>query len=521
MATRDAVRRLKEMLAKSMNISSQSPEMLFAMASFSKFYSRFYNSCISVTDPEILDTHRLVKVPKLIYLILKSLGFCTFRAGNQDVPLMGPGGHPVCEGERRSFLGLHLRDRGSKFLSDAASSVANLGRRAHQATAVASTTVTRGVSGAGNRALGYHSTMIAAIKNSSEIRKELDDAYQEDLKILEVRGISPIQAEDPVNNPKFVIYNAVRKEILNKIPHDVVKNSVLGNPRMEEEHLRAMIRAQQGHFAALRQGQHEVRQGLGSFFTRTGTAGTQNLRETSERKQQEIDTSKLYGIIKQRKLDCKKKVTEESIKMVNAENLRCAKIYEDAVKEIQNLNFDPTTTWENLSDRVPHEWKFEGDQAHSHTPPGGTLPTVTHIPSHITPGTSTSSASSASSSSSDSQNIRPHIVQQPNAIGSATLGSKPGQQSHSHAGQQDDLRPMAYPPSERASASLIQSRSPSSSPYAAIAEGLRNKQQGNRGRASSIDKDNRGRASSTGNIKRSRWQTSRNHSSVTGKKKPS
>jgi hypothetical protein len=134
-------------------------------------------------------------------------------------------------------------------------------------------------------------------------------------------------------------------------------------------------------------------------------------------------------------------------------------------------------------------------------------------------------------------------VQQPNAIGSASSiftpstdppmfppsrsqfpmqsHSNPGQQSHSHAGQQDDLRPMAYPPSERASASLIQSRSPSSSPFAAIAEGLRNKQQGNRGRASSIDKGNRGRASSTGNIKRSRWQTPRNHSSVTGKKKPS
>ena len=74
------------------------PELLFAMASFSKFYSQFYNSCVSTQDGEILDRHRLVKVPRMVYLILKSLGFCIFQTEEGEAPLMGPGGHPVCVG---------------------------------------------------------------------------------------------------------------------------------------------------------------------------------------------------------------------------------------------------------------------------------------------------------------------------------------------------------------------------------------------------------------------------------------
>jgi len=96
MATQSAVRRIKAMLSQSMQVSLKSPELLFAMASFSKFYSQFYNSCVTTQNGEILDRHRLVKVPRMVYLILKSLGFCIFQTEEGDAPLRGPGGHPVC-----------------------------------------------------------------------------------------------------------------------------------------------------------------------------------------------------------------------------------------------------------------------------------------------------------------------------------------------------------------------------------------------------------------------------------------
>ena len=98
MATQSAVRRIKAMLAQSLQVDVNAPELLFAMASFSKFYSQFYNSCVSTQDGEILDRHRLVKVPRMVYLILKSLGFCIFQTEEGEAPLMGPGGHPVCVG---------------------------------------------------------------------------------------------------------------------------------------------------------------------------------------------------------------------------------------------------------------------------------------------------------------------------------------------------------------------------------------------------------------------------------------
>lgn len=98
MATQSAMRRIKAMLAQSLQVSVDSPEVLFAMTSFSKFYSRFFKACVVSQDPEALDRHRLVKVPRLVYLLLKSLGFCIFQTEDGEAPLMGPGGYPVCAG---------------------------------------------------------------------------------------------------------------------------------------------------------------------------------------------------------------------------------------------------------------------------------------------------------------------------------------------------------------------------------------------------------------------------------------
>jgi len=108
MATQSAAWRLKAMLAQSMRVNANAPEVLFAMTSFSKFYSRFFNSCVNTRDEKILDRHQLVKVPRLVYLILKSLGFCIFETEDGEAPLMGPGGHPVCV---QSLTGFNLRER--------------------------------------------------------------------------------------------------------------------------------------------------------------------------------------------------------------------------------------------------------------------------------------------------------------------------------------------------------------------------------------------------------------------------
>jgi hypothetical protein len=96
MATKRATHKTRATLARTTQLSPESPELLFLMASFRKFYSRFYERCTQVQDPLVLDRHVLVKVPKVVYLLLKSLGFCLFSTAGGDLPLKGPDGHPVC-----------------------------------------------------------------------------------------------------------------------------------------------------------------------------------------------------------------------------------------------------------------------------------------------------------------------------------------------------------------------------------------------------------------------------------------
>jgi hypothetical protein len=68
-----------------------------AMALFQQLYARTYERCVAGQDPEALDEHRLVEVPRRVYRLLRALGFCTFRdAEGAARPLHDAEGHPVC-----------------------------------------------------------------------------------------------------------------------------------------------------------------------------------------------------------------------------------------------------------------------------------------------------------------------------------------------------------------------------------------------------------------------------------------
>ena len=97
LATRQARSMVSRELAKKMVVDADSPEVLFAMASFHKFYQQFYRKCLSACDQATLDTHRLVRVPILVFRMLQSLGFCTItdEDGN-DILVTDGDGRPVC-----------------------------------------------------------------------------------------------------------------------------------------------------------------------------------------------------------------------------------------------------------------------------------------------------------------------------------------------------------------------------------------------------------------------------------------
>lgn len=117
-ATRKAIKKLRHLIAAPLGVPPDAPEVAFATAALQKFYRKLYAKCLASQDPERLDVHTLVKVPRFVYAILKTLGFCLFSTQDGDVPLMGPGGHPVCA-DGASRTGLHLRERAKAGLTQA------------------------------------------------------------------------------------------------------------------------------------------------------------------------------------------------------------------------------------------------------------------------------------------------------------------------------------------------------------------------------------------------------------------
>jgi len=185
MATQSAVRRIKAMLAQSLQVDLHSPELLFAMASFSKFYSRFYNSCVSTQDGEIVDRHRLVKVPRMVYLILKSLGFCLFQTEDGEAPLMGPGGHPVCA-NTMSMTGYNLRDKGNAAIAHVGNWFAKKGAQMHGMTAGVGSATNKRVGAFGSqmvpRAAGFVRSQVSDVSTTQHADEDLENKRKTALK---------------------------------------------------------------------------------------------------------------------------------------------------------------------------------------------------------------------------------------------------------------------------------------------------------------------------------------------------
>jgi hypothetical protein len=80
-----------------------------AMAAFHTFYEHLYAQCVAGQAEEQLDRHRLVRVPRSVYGMLRALGFCGFAeegAGDELRSLHSSDGTPVC-----LFGGIGLRQR--------------------------------------------------------------------------------------------------------------------------------------------------------------------------------------------------------------------------------------------------------------------------------------------------------------------------------------------------------------------------------------------------------------------------
>lgn len=101
-ATAAARARVQQALASHMNISLDSPELLFAMTNFHNFYSQTFERCVNSLGTRA-DRHELIEAPELVHRLLEALGFCTYTDEHGvERPLQDPEGRPVCA--FRSFL---------------------------------------------------------------------------------------------------------------------------------------------------------------------------------------------------------------------------------------------------------------------------------------------------------------------------------------------------------------------------------------------------------------------------------
>lgn len=109
MATTKAKKLVRTKLSGVLSLSTSSPEILFAMTNFHKFYVKYYNACIEANKLRI-DRHELVKVPALVFHILHSLGFCTYINENGlEQVVRDKNGIPICGDFWNAFRTAHSR----------------------------------------------------------------------------------------------------------------------------------------------------------------------------------------------------------------------------------------------------------------------------------------------------------------------------------------------------------------------------------------------------------------------------
>jgi hypothetical protein len=112
LSTEETLRQMRGLLATQLRLAPESPEITFASRAFRRFQKRLFQECTDPLGPTELDGHVLVRAPRLIYMLLRALGFCTFQTSQGDMPLTGPGGHPVCLGPTLSGVWHNVRHFG-------------------------------------------------------------------------------------------------------------------------------------------------------------------------------------------------------------------------------------------------------------------------------------------------------------------------------------------------------------------------------------------------------------------------
>lgn len=109
MATTKAQQLVRKKLSGVLSLRTSSPEILFAMTQFHKFYAKFYDACLQANEFHP-DRHELVKVPALVFHILHSLGFCTYLDENGvERVARDKNGIPVCGDFWNAFRTAHSR----------------------------------------------------------------------------------------------------------------------------------------------------------------------------------------------------------------------------------------------------------------------------------------------------------------------------------------------------------------------------------------------------------------------------
>lgn len=109
MATTRAQQIMRRKLSGVLSLGTSSPEILFAMTTFHKFYVKFYDDCLQANKLH-LDRHELVKVPALVFHILHSLGFCIHIDENGvERVVRDKNGIPVCGDFWNAFRTAHSR----------------------------------------------------------------------------------------------------------------------------------------------------------------------------------------------------------------------------------------------------------------------------------------------------------------------------------------------------------------------------------------------------------------------------
>ncbi|NBT76773.1 MAG: hypothetical protein EBT15_12600 [Betaproteobacteria bacterium] len=322
MATQSAAWRLKAMLAQSMRVNANAPEVLFAMTSFSKFYSRFFNSCVNTRDEKILDRHQLVKVPRLVYLILKSLGFCIFETEDGEAPLMGPGGHPVCV---QSLTGFNLRERLKGQFKAAAQGFKGFSSGARETAASSGAYF--------NRAIGQRADAKVAFLNGLIRRLESD---------IDLKKGTPGEAEDARAAKVAQIAIQLREE------NPRLQNKGIEDPDMQRA-LESYIQGNTGTGLKIAL----TRKDIAKFYQRAHSYA-ETLEKRAKEHRDEGQKANLRKAAEMANTKCRIDAEKIATEVVTDEKTRCENIRKGVFSSIDT---DQTPhTFETIAAATPHSW---------------------------------------------------------------------------------------------------------------------------------------------------------------------